>query len=100
VKAGRVKLSDEYFLSLTSLNSDYTSINPLTVNDTMGARELAVYRIGFMLMNYIVGYLRYPSRIWRTIRNIFLSDDASATVFEHRVKDALRKLGNRAPAVR
>ena len=87
----RIELSDKYFLALTSLNSDYTSINPLTMNDTMGARELALYRIGFMLTNYIVGYLRYPSRIWRTIRNIWITEDVSATVFEHRVKDALRK---------
>jgi radical SAM superfamily enzyme YgiQ (UPF0313 family) len=88
----RIQLTDEYFLSLTSLNSDYTSINPLTMNDTMGPRELAIYRIGFMLMNYIVGYLRYPTRIWRTIRNIWITDDVSATVFEHRVKDALRRI--------
>jgi radical SAM superfamily enzyme YgiQ (UPF0313 family) len=87
----RVELSDKYFLALTSLNSDYTSINPLTMNDTMGPRELALYRIGFMLTNYIVGYLRYPSRIWRTIRNIWITEDVSATVFEHRIKDALRK---------
>jgi anaerobic magnesium-protoporphyrin IX monomethyl ester cyclase len=96
VARGRVELSDKYFLALSSLNSDYTSTNPLTVNDHMGPRELALYRIGFMLSNYIVGYLRYPSRIWRTIRNILISNDSSATVFEHRVKDALRKLGARA----
>ncbi len=87
----RVSLSDEYFLALTSLNSDYTSVNPLTVNNFMGPRELAFYRITFMLMNYIIGYLRYPSRIWRTIRNIAIANDQSATVFEHRIKDALRK---------
>jgi hypothetical protein len=67
----------------------------LTVNDNIGPRELALYRIGFMLANYIVGYLRYPSRVWRTIRNILISDDVSATVFEHRVKDALRKFAAR-----
>jgi anaerobic magnesium-protoporphyrin IX monomethyl ester cyclase len=87
----RIELSDKYFLALTSLNSDYTSINPLTMNDTMGPREPALYRIGFMLTNYIIGYIRYPSRIWRTIRNIWITEDISATVFEHRVKDALRK---------
>ena len=59
---GRIRLCDEYFLSLTSLNSDYTSLDPLTMNDMMGPRELALYRIGFMLTNYLVGYLRYPSR--------------------------------------
>ena len=90
-----IKLGDAYFLSLSSLNSDYTSINPLTMNDNMGPRELALYRIGFMLTNYIVGYLRYPSRIWRTVRNIFIADDVSATVFEHRVKDALRRIAVR-----
>jgi anaerobic magnesium-protoporphyrin IX monomethyl ester cyclase len=95
LEAGRVRLSDEYFLSLSSLNSDYTSINPLTANDNIGPRELALHRIGFMLMNYIVGYLRYPSRVWRTIRNILIADDVSATVFEHRVKDALRKFAAR-----
>jgi anaerobic magnesium-protoporphyrin IX monomethyl ester cyclase len=88
---GRLTLSDAYFMSLSSLNSDYTSINPLTTNDNMGPRELAFYRIGFMLMNYIVGYLRYPSRILRTIRNLLVADDVSATVFEHRIKDALRR---------
>ena len=65
------------------------------MNDNMGPRELALYRIGFMLTNYIVGYLRYPSRIWRTIRNIWIADEVSATVFEHRVKDALRRMAVR-----
>jgi radical SAM superfamily enzyme YgiQ (UPF0313 family) len=95
VAQGRISLSDDYFLALTSLNSDYSSTNPLTVNPHMGARELAFYRLGFMLTNYIVGYLRYPSRIWRTLRNIIKTDGVSATVFEHRVKDALRRAGAR-----
>ncbi len=79
-------MNDAYFLSLTSLNSDYTSLNPLTVNPNLGPRELAFYRITFMLMNYAIGYLRYPSRIWRTFKNIFFDKDFSATVFEHRLK--------------
>lgn len=95
VAKGKVKLSDEYFLALTSLNSDYTSVNPLTVNPNMSARELALYRIGFMLSNYILGYIRFPSRILRTIRNVFFSGDQAATVFEHRVKDALNKAASR-----
>ncbi len=93
VERGEVALSDDYFLALTSLNSDYTAINPLSVNKNMSPRELALYRIGFMLTNYIVGYLRYPSRIVRTIRNIMGADSVSATVFEHRLKDALRRTG-------
>lgn len=95
VAGGHIRLSDEYFMALTSLNGDYTSTNPLTMNPNMGPRELAAYRLGFMLTNYIVGYLRYPSRILRTIRNLMSSDGISATVLEHRLKDALRKVGAR-----
>lgn len=88
--AGKVHLSDEYFLNLTSLNSDYTKLNPMTVNDAMGARELALYRVLFMMMNYAIGYLIYPSRIVRTIRNLWFGGHA-ATVFEHRLKNAKTK---------
>lgn len=90
IAANRIRVNDEYFLALTSLNSDYTAVNPLTVNDAMGPRELAAYRLGFMLMNYILGYILYPKRIWRTIRNIF-GDGKSATVLEHRLKDAYKR---------
>jgi anaerobic magnesium-protoporphyrin IX monomethyl ester cyclase len=88
---GTITLGDDYFFSLTSLNSDYTSLNPNTCNPIMGARELAIYRIGFMLANYLVGYLRYPSRIFRTIANVFFKERGTATVFEHRLKDVFRR---------
>jgi hypothetical protein len=78
-------------MSLTSLNSDYTSLNPMTCNEQMGKVELALYRICFMLLNYGVGYLRFPSRILRTIWNVFFSDNASTTVFEHRLKDMFKR---------
>jgi len=90
-----IDLNDRYFLGLTSLNSDYTSFKPLTYNETMGRRELAVYRIGFMLTNYIISYLFYPKRILRTLRNVFYSREAS-TVFEHRLKDALARRRGKA----
>jgi anaerobic magnesium-protoporphyrin IX monomethyl ester cyclase len=90
-EAGRIQLGDRYFLQLTSLNSDYTRTNPLTFNPVMGPRELAFYRISFMLLNYLVGYVLYPARIWRTLRNVFMSRHSAATVFEHRLKDALRR---------
>jgi len=86
----KLTIGDDYFFALTSLNSDYTALNPLTCNPVMGARELAFYRIGFMLANYIVGYLRYPSRISRTIANVFFDRNTAATVFEHRLKDMFR----------
>jgi anaerobic magnesium-protoporphyrin IX monomethyl ester cyclase len=92
---GRVSVNDNYFLQLTSLNSDYTSLSPLTVNPHMSARELAFYRIGFMLLNYGIGYLLYPSRILRTVRYLF-GHSTSATVFEHRLKDAFKRVRQNA----
>jgi radical SAM superfamily enzyme YgiQ (UPF0313 family) len=98
-RKGLVALDDSYFLGLTSLNSDYTSFKPMTYNETMGRRELALYRIGFMLTNYAISYLFYPKRILRTFRNVFYSQQAS-TVFEHRLKDALaRRRGKKPGAV-
>ena len=44
-----------------------------------------------MLLNYVISYLFYPSRIWRTIKNVFLGGSGAATVLEHRLKDALRR---------
>ena len=57
----------------------------------MGHVELALYRIGFMLTNYAIGYLVYPSRIVRTVRNVIFSDGASSTVLEHRLKDLFKR---------
>jgi anaerobic magnesium-protoporphyrin IX monomethyl ester cyclase len=98
MEAGKIALGDSYFMALTSLNSDYTSSNPLTCNPHMGPRELAFYRISFMLLNYAVGYLRYPSRIVRTLRNVFLDSSQASTVFEHRIKDMFkRRRGSASP---
>ena len=87
---GRIELGDAYFLKLASLNADYTRLNPLTVNPVMGARELAIWRLSFMLTNYLVGYVVYPGRIVRTLRNVF-GRGRTATVFEHRMRDLVRR---------
>ncbi len=87
----KILVTDKYLLGLTSLNSDFTQMNVLTVNPNLGTKELAFYRILFMLVNYAIGYLCYPSRIWRTIKNVFLATHSAATVFEHRLKDRLNK---------
>lgn len=90
---GEIELSDEYFLRLTSLNSDYTSLNSFSCNRRIGPRSLALFRLVFMVLNYLIGYVRYPSRILRTIRNIGSNTSAAATVFEHRIKDKLKRRG-------
>ncbi len=86
----RFGISDDYFLSLTSLNSDYTAFNPITFNKNMGSKELAIYRIFFMLLNYILGYLIHPMRIIRSAKSIFGGANAT-TVLEHRLKDLKRR---------
>ncbi|TAN49588.1 MAG: B12-binding domain-containing radical SAM protein, partial [Rhodospirillales bacterium] len=87
---GKLKIDDRYFLGLTSLNSDLSVFNPLTFNEAMGSRELAIYRFVFTALNYGIGYLFRPMRIVRTIRNLF-SEEHATTVFEHRLKDAIRR---------
>jgi radical SAM superfamily enzyme YgiQ (UPF0313 family) len=87
--AGKVRLDDDYFFGLTSMYTDLTKTDPITFNAEMSARELALWRAAFMVSAYIVGYLLYPSRILRTARNVFSHD--AATVFEHRLKDALNR---------
>lgn len=81
-----ISLDDDYFMTLSSRWIK----NQIAVNPRVGPRELALYRLGFMLINYTIGYLRYPGRIVRTIRNVFFRNQA-ATNFEHFLKNAFRK---------
>jgi anaerobic magnesium-protoporphyrin IX monomethyl ester cyclase len=85
-KRGRIVLDDAYFFNLNSR----WSANELHVNECVGPRELAVYRLTFMLLNYIVGYARYPRRVIRTVRNVFFKREA-ATNFEHFLNNAFRR---------
>ena len=91
VQAGKVKLDDNYFLGLTSMYSDFTKTDLITFNDDMTPRELALWRLAFMLTGYFVGYVLYPSRIVRTLRNVLFPSNEAATVLEHRLRDALHK---------
>lgn len=86
----KITVNDDFLMSLTSLNGDYFERNPICVNDTLHRTELAIYRLGFMMINYTLGYLLNPKRIVRTLRNIF-TDSEAATVFEHRLKDAVNR---------
>jgi len=90
VERNKVNLDDNYFLALTSLNSEYTSLNPMTVSNHLGPRELGFYRITFMLANYLFGYVLRPKRIISTLRVMFFNQRAS-TVLEHRLKDAMKR---------
>jgi radical SAM superfamily enzyme YgiQ (UPF0313 family) len=98
VKAGRVKLDDDYLLGLTSMYSDLTKMDLITFNADMSPRELALWRLAFVLASYGIGYVLFPSRIVRTLRNVFFASHEAATVFEHRLKDVLNRRRRRAAA--
>jgi anaerobic magnesium-protoporphyrin IX monomethyl ester cyclase len=87
---GSLKIEDDYFLQLTSLNSDYLSWDVVSSNSRINWRVLGFVRTVFILTNYFISYIFHPLRIFRTIKNIF-SENISATVFEHRLKDMLKR---------
>ena len=88
---GKIMLNDDYFFKLTSLNGDYLTTDIPVVNDNINGRLLGVTRLVAVLTSYTISYLLYPKRIIRSIRNIYSGNDAS-TVFEHRVKDFLKRM--------
>ncbi len=85
----KIVLDDDYFLALNSLNS-YLSTRVTCYNPRINPRLLGILRIIFMVTNYLVGYLFFPRRIFRTLKNIFSTHEA-ATVFEHRLKDLIQR---------
>ena len=90
-KKNKVELNDKYFISLVSINSDFASLFPASVNEYARGTELAIYRLSAMLMNYFISYTTRPMRIIRTLRNVFGGGNQAATVLEHRLKDARRR---------
>lgn len=83
-------MGDQFFLALPSLKSDYSNYNPLAVNECVGSRELGLYRNGFMLTKYALGYLIYPFRIVRAIRNMWFRGPAT-TVIERCLNDQAKR---------
>jgi hypothetical protein len=80
--------------------SDFTKTDLITFNDAMSPSELAWWRLAFMLAAYAISYALYPWRILRTIRNVLFASHQAATVFEHRLKDAIVRMKARAPSLR
>jgi len=91
-QTGRIVLDDRYFVGLTSNYTDYTNTHLMTFNAELSARQLALLRAAFVLTGYALGYVLYPRRIVRTVRNVFFRSHEAATVFEHRFKDTLDRL--------
>jgi anaerobic magnesium-protoporphyrin IX monomethyl ester cyclase len=89
VKKSEIKIDDDYFFSLTSLNSAYFS-KATSFNPRLPANKLQSLRVLMVFINYSMSYLVYPKRIFRTLKNLFSKTEA-ATVFEHRLKDFLTR---------
>ena len=90
LSANEVVLSDGYFLSIANQNSDAFNFTPLTFNKNIPVWELAFYRMMMALTCYAIGYLIYPSRIIRSIRNIYFGSRTD-TVFESRLRAAVNR---------
>ena len=90
-REGKIVLNENYFLSLTSLNSSYFNINVISHNPKLNAKKLGITRVFAILLNYLLGYLIYPKRIFRTFRKLQNLESAS-TVFEHRIIDLLKSM--------
>ena len=90
VDTKKLVVNDDYFMSLTSLNGDYFQLNPICVCENVTKTELALYRLMFMSVNYLIGYITRPKRIFRSLQNIFGGGQA-VTVLEHRLKDAFNR---------
>jgi len=90
---GKLVLNDDYFFSLTSLNGTYTDPNAVvSYSPHLSSKKLGYTRTVFILLNYIVGYLFYPVRIYRTINILLSKNKKASTVFEHRLQDLFKRI--------
>ncbi|MDX2167115.1 MAG: radical SAM protein [Deltaproteobacteria bacterium] len=81
--SGRVpEMSNAYFASLQFSDMAHVA----EVSRHLSRRELAVYRSLGMALFILVGYVRTPSRVWRTVRNLASGRSESA------VEDRLTQL--------
>ena len=90
VDDGRIIVNDEYFLSLTGLNSDITNFRPLVFTKSIKPWEIAAYRLLFTVFAYGISYIIKPSRFIQTVRNL-ISRDKADTVFEARLKGKMNR---------
>jgi hypothetical protein len=87
VASGQIQhLDNDYFRSLLQ-QIDFFKCR--SYNQNIAGVELSVYRLIGMGVAYMLGYIRYPRRIFRSINNICFSK-RSDTVFEQRVIELLR----------
>ena len=89
--SNKIKLNDNFFLSLTSINSNYFSTNISTFSNSVNDRLLSFVRFFAIHLNYLISYLLFPKRIYRTIRLLVFRKGVSTTVLESRLNDLINK---------
>ena len=89
----KIVLNDDYFFSLTSLNGNYTDPDAVvSYSPHLNSKKLGYARTFFILLNYIIGYIFYPVRIYRTINLLLSRNKKATTVFEHRLQDLFKRI--------
>ena len=91
LKAGKLEISDAYFVALATLSTGKLSPPDASYCEHAGRLELYAYRLFGLMASYGLSYLVRPSRILRTLRNVFGDSTQSATVLEQRLQDQFRK---------
>jgi hypothetical protein len=85
---------DDYLSGLGYMDLTRTA----SMSQHIGAAELNVYRILGMAAFYAIGYARHPSRIARTLRNVWAA--RSETVLEQRLVELTRRAGSQPATAR
>jgi len=95
LQSGKLKLDDQYFLSIANQNNNIFHLHPLSLNKNVPNWELGFYRMVMALTCYGLGYLLYPSRIVRSFKNI-RSGKRADTAMEARLRGLLsrKKVGS------
>ena len=71
--SNQLKLNDDYFFSLTSLNGSYTNSSKIiSTTPNLNSKLLGIVRTCFIFLNYGIGYLFFPSRIFKTLSLLIL----------------------------
>ena len=79
-------LDDKYFVGLVQESGNLRSVS---YNKDVCGWEYTIYRTLGMSVAYLLGYIRYPKRILRTIRAVLFTK-RSHTLFEQRMIEVLR----------
>ncbi len=89
-KRGEIEVNDEFLFHLARLNHAFSLSNMLTHNPHVSSFELCVYKFFTIYACYLIGYILYPSRIVRTVRNLMSGTNADS-FFEHRLLNILHR---------